>query len=123
MSLPGSQQRVLAQIERTLLQEDGQLGSLFSIFTRLTSHEPMPWVERAVSRPWPLRLRVGMATAMAIGLAAVVSVLVLLAPGRQACLGGGASSPAHLEPFRAGQQDSCKTRQPARTSRAAAGPS
>jgi hypothetical protein len=123
MGLPGSQQRALDQIERTLLEDEWQLGSLFAIFTRLTSHEAMPWAERVTTRPWPLRLRVGMAAAMAVGLAAVMTALLLLNPGRQACPGGTAPSPAHLEPFRAGQQASCPARQPDRTSHVAAGPS
>jgi len=78
--LPGSQQRALDQIERTLLDDDRQLGSLFATFTRLTSHEAMPWAERVPARPWPLRLRLRIAAAMAIGLAAVISALLLLAP-------------------------------------------
>lgn len=102
MSLPGSQQRALDQIERTLLEDDRRLGSLFAFFTRLTSHEDMPWAERLTTRPWPLRLRVGVAAVIAIGLAAV-SALLLLAPGRHACQGGATSSPAHLER----QQASC----------------
>jgi hypothetical protein len=123
MSLPGSQQRALDQIEKTLLEDDRQLASLFAIFTRLSGHEAMPWAERVTTRPWPLRLRLGLAAATAVGLAAVVTALLLLAPGRQSCPGGTAPTAAHLEPFRAGQQASCPARQPARTSRAAAGPS
>jgi hypothetical protein len=103
MSLPGSQQRALDQIERTLLEDDRRLGSLFAFFTRLTSHEAMPWAERVTTRPWPLRLRVGVAAVIAISLAAVMSALLLLAPGRQACQDGTTSSPAHLER----QQASC----------------
>ncbi len=42
MSLRGSQQRALGGIEKTLLEKDLRLGSLFAIFTRLTCHEAMP---------------------------------------------------------------------------------
>jgi Protein of unknown function (DUF3040) len=125
MSLPGSQQRALDQIERTLLADDRRLGSLFAFFTRLTSHEAMPSAERVTARPRPLRLRVGVAAMIAIGLAAVMSalLLLLLAPGRQACPDGAAPSPAHLEPFRSGQRASCPASYPAGTRHAAAGQS
>jgi hypothetical protein len=118
--LPGSQQRALDQIERTLLEDDRRLSSLFATFTRLTSHEAMPWAERVTARPWPLRLRLGIAAAMAIGLAAVMSALLLLTPGRAACPASAAPSPAHLQPVRAGPRAPCPVRQPAGTSPAAA---
>jgi len=46
MSLPGRQRRVLNRIERTLLADDLWFGSLFTIFTRLTSPEAMPRIEQ-----------------------------------------------------------------------------
>jgi hypothetical protein len=81
MSLPGSQQRALGGIEETLLADDLRLGSLFAIFTRLTRHEAMPWTERVEAGPWQ---RVRPALVGAIGLIAVISVLMLslLVPGR-----------------------------------------
>jgi hypothetical protein len=114
--LPGSQQRALDQIERTLLDDDRRLGSLFATFTRLTSHEAMPWAERVPDRPWPLRLRLGIAAAMAIGLAAIISALLLLTPGQPGCPASAAASPAHLHPVRADPQAPCPARQPAGTS-------
>src|ERR1700729_3472632 len=119
MSVRAGQQRSLDRIESTLLDDDLRLGSLFAIFTRLASEEAMPVTERVIAGPWRQWLRPALVAAF--GLAAVVSVLVLslLVPGRQACQGGAAAGPAHMEPFRAGRQAAC--RPPARSLGPAAG--
>jgi hypothetical protein len=108
MSLRAGQQRSLDRIERTLLDDDLRLGSLFAIFTRLARDEAMPSIERVTAGPWRRRLRPALAAAL--GLAAVISVLVLslLVPGRQACRGGAAAAPAHMQPFHAGRQAACR---------------
>jgi Protein of unknown function (DUF3040) len=107
MSLRAGQQRSLDRIESTLLQDDLHLASLFATFTRLAREEAMPATERVTAGRWQ-RLRPALAAAF--GLAAVVTVLVLslLTPGRPACHGDSAAAPAHLQPFRAGQQASCR---------------
>ena len=50
MSLPARQRRALNRIERTLLADDLCFGSLFAIFTRLTSPEAMPRIERVEAK-------------------------------------------------------------------------
>jgi hypothetical protein len=107
MSLRAGQQRSLDRIERTLLDDDLRLGSLFAIFTRLAREEAMPTTERVTAGPWQ-RLRPALAAAF--GLTAVVTVLVLslLVPGRQACQDGAAGAPAHMQPFRAGRLAACR---------------
>jgi hypothetical protein len=60
MSLPTGQQRVLERIEGRLAESDPRLVSLFSIFTRLTWAEKMPWIEQVKVRPIAYRIgRVG----------------------------------------------------------------
>ena len=60
MSLPTDQQRVLERIEGKLAQSDPRLVSLFTIFTRLTLTEKMPWIEQVKVRPIAYRIgRVG----------------------------------------------------------------
>jgi len=56
MSLPIGQQRVLESIEGKLAESDPRLVSLFSIFTRLTLAEKMPWIEQVAVRPVADRL-------------------------------------------------------------------
>ena len=56
MSLPTGQQRVLESIEGKLAESDPRLVSLFSIFTRLTLSEAMPWIEQVAVRPVADRL-------------------------------------------------------------------
>lgn len=56
MSLPIGQQRVLESIEGKLAESDPRLVSLFSIFTRLTLTEAMPWIEQVAVRPVADRL-------------------------------------------------------------------
>ena len=56
MSLPIGQQRVLESIEGKLAESDPRLVSLFSIFTRLTLTEKMPWIEQVAVRPVADRL-------------------------------------------------------------------
>jgi hypothetical protein len=51
MSLPTCQQRVLERIEGKLTESDPRLVSLFTIFTRLTWAEKMPWIEQLRARP------------------------------------------------------------------------
>jgi Protein of unknown function (DUF3040) len=121
--LPGDQRRALDRIERTLLEDDRRLGSLFATFTQLTSHEAMAQAERVAARSWHQRRRVQAVTALAIGLAALVGALLtgLLAPSRQACPASAAPAAAHTQPFSAGQRTPCPARQPAGNSRAALG--
>src|SRR5499433_4066527 len=56
MGLPIGQQRVLESIEGKLAESDPRLVSLFSIFTRLTLTEKMPWIEQVALRPVTDRL-------------------------------------------------------------------
>jgi len=56
MSLPPGQQRALKSIEGKLAESDPRLVSLFSIFTRLTLTEKMPWIEQVALRPVADRL-------------------------------------------------------------------
>jgi hypothetical protein len=56
MGLPTGQQRVLESIEGRLAESDPRLVSLFSIFTRLTLAEKMPWIEQVAVRPIADRL-------------------------------------------------------------------
>jgi len=56
MSLPIGQQRDLESIEGKLAESDPRLVSLFSIFTRLTLTEKMPWIEQIAVRPVAYRL-------------------------------------------------------------------
>ena len=56
MSLPTGQQRILESIEGRLAESDPRLVSLFSIFTRLTLSEAMPWIEQVAVRPVADRL-------------------------------------------------------------------
>lgn len=56
MSLPTGQQRVLESIAGRLAESDPRLASLFSIFTRLTLAERMPWIEQVAVRPVADRL-------------------------------------------------------------------
>ncbi len=60
MSLPTGQQRVLERIEGKLAESDPRLVSLFTIFTRLTLAEKMPWIEQVKVRPVAYRIaRIG----------------------------------------------------------------
>jgi hypothetical protein len=56
MSLPTGQQRILEKIEGRLAQSDPRLVSLFTIFTRLTLAEKMPWIEQIRARPVAYRI-------------------------------------------------------------------
>ncbi len=51
MGLPVRQQRTLEEIEGRLAGSDPRLKSLFSIFSRLTRGEAMPWFENVRVRP------------------------------------------------------------------------
>jgi hypothetical protein len=60
MSLPTGQQRILERIEGKLAESDPRLVSLFTIFTRLTLAEKMPWFEQVRFRPVAYRIaRIG----------------------------------------------------------------
>lgn len=60
MGLPTGQQRVLERIEGKLAESDPRLVSLFTIFTRLTRAENMPWIEQVRARPVAYRIgRIG----------------------------------------------------------------
>lgn len=56
MGLPAGQQRILERIEGRLAHSDPRLESLFTIFTRLTLAEAMPWIEQLKARPVADRL-------------------------------------------------------------------
>jgi hypothetical protein len=56
MSLPTGQQRVLERIEGRLAESDPRLVSLFTIFSRLTWAEKMPWIEQVRARPVAYRV-------------------------------------------------------------------
>jgi hypothetical protein len=56
MGLPVRQQRTLDEIEGRLAGSDPRLKSLFSIFSRLTLGEAMPWFENVRVRPIADRL-------------------------------------------------------------------
>jgi len=55
MRWPARQRRALNKIEKTLLADDLRFGSLFAIFTRLTSPEAMPGIERVKAGRRPLQ--------------------------------------------------------------------
>lgn len=55
VSLPASQQRVLDRMEGALLASEPQLVSMFAIFTRINSDEPVG--AEPLARPRPRRLR------------------------------------------------------------------
>lgn len=52
MSLPASQQRALDAIDSDLRSADGQLASMFSVFTELTRLEKMPLAETVQPVRW-----------------------------------------------------------------------
>jgi hypothetical protein len=49
MIIAARQRRVLTTIERMLRRTDPRLASKFGMFSRLTSGEPMPWIEQVTS--------------------------------------------------------------------------
>jgi hypothetical protein len=131
MSLPACQQRILDRIDGTLQARDPRLASLFSIFTRLTRHEPMPGREELDGsgrfrrtlrglrkmcrlrgmrrlRPWA-RLRPIMLVPVA--LAAIIGLLVLgpLAASPRLC---GAVPALHVTAHQSGQAVDCRTGRP-----------
>jgi hypothetical protein len=122
MSWPASQRRALNQIEKTLADDHPNLGPLFAIFTRLTSHEAMPATERFTTRPrrWQRQMRLGVVTV--IGLAMVTGALLtlsLMLPGPQACGRGTVTTvAAHTRSVPTGPQPGCATQQntPSQTS-------
>jgi hypothetical protein len=107
MRSSASQQRALGGIEKTLLEDDPGLESLFAIFTRLTLHEAMPGTERV---PAGLRERTRSALMTAIGLIAVISVLMLsiLLPSRQMCSATTTAARGNTQLLRAGRQVVCQ---------------
>ena len=76
MSWHARQQRALKKIEKTLLADDLCFGSLFAIFTRLTSPEAMPGIEQVKAGRRPLQSLAPVAF-IAIFLALGVCVAVL----------------------------------------------
>jgi hypothetical protein len=114
MSLPSGQQRVLESIEGKLAESDPRLVSLFSIFTRLTLAEAMPWIEQVAVRPvadrlasighwfrWTARRPAARARAMVLLPAALTAVACALTiafgfPGSQRHV-PGAKAPAARE--------------------------
>ncbi len=114
MSLPTGQQRVLESIEGKLAESDPRLVSLFSIFTRLTLAEKMPWIEQVAVRPvadrlasiahwfrWTIRRPAARARAMVLLPAALTAIACALTiafgfPGGQRHV-PGAKAPAARE--------------------------
>jgi hypothetical protein len=114
MSLPTGQQRVLESIEGKLAESDPRLASLFSIFTRLTLAETMPWIEQVAVRPiadrlasiahwfrWTARRPAARARAMVLLPAALTAIACALTiafgfPGSQRHV-PGAKAPAARE--------------------------
>jgi hypothetical protein len=121
MTLPAGQQQTLDDIAGTLQARDPRLASMFSIFTRLTRHEPMPRAEELApvslwlaSRGLCGRLlrarlpgtRVRASLVVPVVLAALVSILVILIPAgasasRCSAPTGTAHSAAHASTCRA----------------------
>jgi hypothetical protein len=77
MGLGPKELRLLGQIERALHISDPKLAGKLAIFTRLSSHEEMPWWERMLPRPSRLIRFAPMAMAAVVVCMIVVSVTVL----------------------------------------------
>ena len=77
MGLGPKELRLLGQIERALHGSDPKLAGKLAIFTRLFSHEEMPWWERMLPRPSRLIRFAPMAMAAFVLGMIVVSVTVL----------------------------------------------
>ena len=128
MSLPASQQRALAEIEKTLADDHPGLGSLFATFTKLVGQEPMPVTERVTAQPrrLPSRRRMWPTLAGVVGLALVTVVLFTLSltlPSRPSCTGTVVSIAARVQAVPTGNQAACATQQsePSKTGPATAG--
>lgn len=80
MSLTARQQRILKHMESALRVRDPRLTSLFGIFTRLTSHEPMPPWEAITARVVRLARPVVLVPVTLAVLIAVITLGVLLPP-------------------------------------------
>ncbi len=80
MSLTARQQRILNHMERALRARDPRLTSLFGIFTRLTSHEPMPPWEAITARVVRLARPVVLVPVTLAVLIGVITLGVLLPP-------------------------------------------
>jgi hypothetical protein len=80
MGLTARQQRILDGIGGALQTRDPRLAGMFSTFTRLNRHEPMPWREQLVPGPL-MRATGGLRPGCTAGprLLALVFVPVLLA--------------------------------------------
>jgi len=82
MSWPTRQQRVLEQIEKTLLADDYRLAALFAFFAGLARDDARPGTERI--QAWPCRPRSVLLAAA--GLVVLTTfMLAWLGPGRQVC--------------------------------------
>lgn len=75
MSLSVRERRSLSRIERSLVESDGHLACMTSMFTRLTRGEAMPERER-------LRSNRGWLLAIIVLPLVLVAVLTATAPGR-----------------------------------------
>jgi Protein of unknown function (DUF3040) len=116
MSLPTSQQRALAEIEKTLAQDHPALGPLFATFTKVVGQEPMPVTERVTARPrrLPWQRRMWPTVAGVVGLALVTVALFTLSltlPNRPACTGTVVSIAARIQALPTGSQAACATQQ------------
>jgi Protein of unknown function (DUF3040) len=128
MSLSTSQQRALAEIEKTLAHDHPALGPLFDTFTRVVGQEPMPVTERVTARPrrLPWQRRMWPTVAGVVGLALVTVALFTLSltlPNRPACTGTVVSVAASMQALPSGSQAACATQQsePSKTRPARAG--
>ncbi|HEU5421046.1 MAG TPA: hypothetical protein VFV41_25405 [Streptosporangiaceae bacterium] len=74
MSLPARQQHTLDEIELRLLENDPQLKSLFTTFTRLTAPEAMPVTETISARLPRSALLIGLIVTAVVG--ALVAALL-----------------------------------------------
>src|SRR6266581_3062060 len=95
MSLPTGQQRVLESIAGKLAESDPRLVSLFSIFTRLTLAERMPWIEQVAVRP-AARVRAMVLLPAALTAVACALTIAFGFPGSQRHV-PGAKAPAARE--------------------------
>lgn len=95
MSLPGCQQRRLDGMAGALQARDPRLAAMFSTFTRLNRHEPMPSTEnlapgplhraaRRIRRTCTQARRLSAVLIIPAAMAAIVSCLVLIPPSRGA---------------------------------------
>lgn len=114
---PPAEQRALDRIEKTLLDSDRPLRTMYAIFGAITQYDAMPATERIPARPSPriralLRPPVLLRTAVITAFTLAAIVLSLLAARQQPCPQLRAAVPAHAQPLRAGPRAPCPARQP-----------